>query len=64
MKKLIQSVLLGVIAAASLSLAIPTPVANACVKCIYRPCPPCTRLGLQTCFRCATCVPIAECGPY
>ena len=63
MKKLVKAAVLGVIAMATLALAIPSPVSVACVRCIYRGCPPCTRLGQQTCFRCATCVPIPECGP-
>jgi len=63
MKKLFQGALLGVIAVATLALALPTPEAQACVRCIYKPCPPCTHLGAQTCTRCATCVAIPGCGP-
>jgi hypothetical protein len=64
MKKLAQAAVLAVVAMATLALAIPTPVVNACIKCVYRPCPPCTRLGTQTCYRCATCQAIPNCGPY
>ena len=63
MKKFIQGAILAVIAMATLALAIPTPVTNACLRCLYRGCPPCTRLGVQTCYKCATCNPIPGCEP-
>jgi len=63
MKKLFRSAVIAVIAAGSLALVIPTPVVNACVKCVLRQCPPCTRLGgYVSCWKCPTCQPIEGCN--
>jgi hypothetical protein len=63
MKKFMKAAILSVIAVGTLALAIPTPVVNACVLCLYRPCPPCTRLQGQTCYRCGSCQAIPGCEP-
>lgn len=62
MKKLLKSAVVAVIAAGTLALVMPTPEVNACVKCILKPCRPCTRLsGYVSCYKCPTCVPIVGC---
>jgi hypothetical protein len=63
MKKFFQAAVLGVIAMATLALALPTPVSVACVRCLYTQCPPCTLRAGQTCFKCGTCQPIPGCEP-
>ncbi len=61
-KKLLGAVLLVVIALGTLAVAVPTPVASACLFCVpIADCPPCTELGGGSCFRCPSCVPIPHC---
>jgi len=64
MRKVFASVVLVIIALGTLAVAIPTPVANACLHCppIYD-CPPCYKVGGGSCFKCPTCVPIKGCQP-
>jgi hypothetical protein len=64
MRKLFASVLLTVIAAGTLAVAVPAPVAVACLHCVpIYDCPPCYQFGGGSCFRCPTCVPIHGCKP-
>jgi hypothetical protein len=62
MKKLFASVLLVVVALGTLALAIPTPLANACLYCVpIDDCPPCYALTHGSCFKCPSCARIPGC---
>lgn len=63
MKKIFGTVLLAVAALGAIAIAIPAPATNACLYCTAIRCPPCTRLGGGSCFKCPTCQPIAGCTP-
>jgi hypothetical protein len=42
---------------------VPVPTTIACFHCTAIRCPPCTRLGGGSCFKCPTCLPISGCTP-
>jgi len=63
MKRLFGTALLIVVAFGTIAVLVPVPTTIACFHCTAIRCPPCTRLGGGSCFKCPTCQSIHGCKP-
>lgn len=57
---LVVGVLTTVLGGAAILTASTKP-AFACLYCLVPRCPPCTKLGGGSCFKCPSCLPIPGC---